>query len=305
MILPLPLITEFLRYDLVGNGSFSLFSKRIYVIGDSPWMFSNFYDAIDAANVIPPSGNDRALFLFCKAGGKIVSTTPYLIPGFSIIIGMNDSSRLENTTTNLFEIQGESTFFYNLLIEGSNNPNICAFECNNQNAIHISHVKMLSNQLSANGPNRQVFLNQSGTTFKILNIEHCIIDSYLEGNNSTPQYVFNINNTNTGSVRDCDIWFNDVFSDTFQLTAFGGNVRLFGIHDARFRNCEFRGNSFHTGIRHNKGVPVGTPKIRVNHSYLEGGVPIFTEVGTDIDILNVDCFGSSLLGTSITPNSRT
>ena len=269
-------------------------STKTYPVGTGYGMYPTITAAIAAVNLDPPTRDARAVILIWP--GLYVSNAPYVIPSFVDVVGVSKfSCELYNETTNMFEIDGDNVQFTNFLIRGAPTDSIYAFDCNNHSAIHIRYVDMLHNNFLS----KQKFLRQVGSTWAILFMEYCIIDSYRLND-----YCILLTNQ-SGTDRLCDVIINEVFCDTFHLTNFGGSFQVQGCKDVRFRYCTIRGNApWNTGIRLEKPVGFsGIPQIEVRHCYLDGGVPVFGESGTNYYLINTDAIGSTTAGTRTMRNS--
>lgn len=268
---------------------------RVYPVGSGYGQYSTITAALAAiAAGAAPSRDDRALILVYP--GLYTSTAAYVIPAFVDVVGVSKFSvELYNATTDLFDIQGDNTSFQNFLIRGAAAPSLYAFKCNNKSAIHIRHVDMLNNNFTAT----QKFLEQIGSTWHILFIEHCVIDSYR-----LSDYLVLLRDTNS-TPRLCDVIVNDVFADTYHLTNYGGEFLVEGCKDVRFGFCVFRGIAvYHTGVylRRSSGQS-GTPEFQMRHSYVEGAVTLYGEANTNYVLLNTDAVGAATAGTRTTRNS--
>jgi len=270
---------------------------RIFSVGQDSSMFPSVQAAISAINSdpVPPAAGNRVVILVWP--GYYASTSVCTLPAFVGVQGINKGLvEFFNSTSDIFKFTHDN-WVHDILIEGSANPNIYAFNGNNASRCHIRNVDMLSN----GGANQQGFLVQSGSTWGTWFLEHVIVDSYRSSS-----YTCLIKNTGA-AARFVDLVLNDVFFDAYHLTGFGGSFELQGCQDIRFKNSTIRGgnqaggSSFHTGIRHELGGVSGTPSIAVRHTYVEGGVAIYTEPGCAISLINSDAAGSIFDGGDPSP----
>lgn len=257
-------------------------------------MHQTIQDAIDAINLDTPTTHDRALIKISP--GFYEMTATLTIPAYVKVLGSGkDVTQLYNATTDLFTIAGNNVFFSDFLIEGAANSSIYAFKCNDYKRIHVRNVDMLSN----GGVATQKFLHQLGSTWETLFIEHCVLDSY-----TLSEYLIYLSDAGK-TARNVDVIINDLFSDTYHLTNYGGSVRVKGLKDVRVKNSTIRGAAtYNTGVRLEKfNITSGTPEVHVRHSYLTGGVPIYNESGTNVMLINSDAIGATFAGTSTRRNS--
>lgn len=137
-------------------------STFVFNVGKSPNFYPTIQAAMDAINVLIAAGTigagQRATIQIYP--GQYVMTATVDVPSFVSIQGISDKSTVQliNATTDMFRVIGANTWFSNFIIEGSNNPNIWAFNYNNQNGGHVRNVDMLNN----GGQCTQKFLKQVG-----------------------------------------------------------------------------------------------------------------------------------------------
>jgi hypothetical protein len=272
---------------------------RIYPVGSGYGQYATIHDALAAiAAGTAPSRDDRAQILVYP--GLYTSVTPYVIPAFVEVAGVSKFTvELYNTTTDLFDIQGDNVHFTNFLIRGAPAPSLVAFRCNDHSAIHVRYVDMLhNNELST-----QKFLVQSGSNWKILFLEHLVIDSWR----TTAGYLIQLSNT-ASAARFCDVIVNDVFADTFHLTDYGGEFLLEGCQDVRFGDCTLRGIAvYHTAVYVKRlSGQTGTPEFLMRNSYCQGAVTLWAEANCSYTLVNSDCVGANTpAGTRTVRNSAT
>ena len=240
-------------------------------VGKSGADFETVQEAIDKINSLGTvSASNRHQILVHP--GKYITTATLTLPAWCTLKGASKGAvQFQNDTTDLFTCSGNN-FFEDFLIEGGTLSTTYAFECNNTSGIHIRNVDMLNN----GGTSTQKFLNQSGATWSVLFIERCVIDYYF-----TSGYAISL--TNSGAAaRFCDVIINDLFLDSYQLTGFGGGIRVQGCQDVRVKRSTIRGAAtWNTGIRLNLNGVTGTPRVKVFNSDLEGGIALFNEAGTE------------------------
>jgi hypothetical protein len=275
-------------------------TSNIYHVGLLSGMFPSVQAAVDAINdKDPPSVNRRSIVYVWP--GKYVTSSVITVPQFVGIKGLSKGLvQFQNNSTDLFKCS-EDTFFEDFLVEGSPNASLYAFDGNNANAVHVRNVDMLRN---VGDVSRQKFLKQSGATWRILFIEHCIID-YRALND----YAVLLENT-SGAARFVDANINDVFFDAYNLTNFGGSFLLRGVQDVRIKRSTIRGSAtWNTGIRLERFGVTGTPSVEVRQCDMAGpqnaasGVSIFNEAGTAVYISNSDAPASVFSGTVVNRNS--
>jgi hypothetical protein len=273
---------------------------NVYNVGFTEGMYPNVPSAIAAINAgVPPSVNNRSMVYVWP--GKYVTSSVITVPQFVGIKGLSKGLvQFQNDSTDLFKCSGD-TFFEDFLVEGSPNASLYAFDGNNANAVHVRNVDMLRN---VGDVSRQKFLKQSGATWEILFIEHCIID-YRALND----YAVLLENT-SGAARFVDTNINDVFFDAFNLTNFGGSFLLRGVQDVRIKRSTIRGAAtWNTGIRLERFGVTGTPSVEVRQCDMAGpqnaagGVSIFNEAGTAAYVSNTDAPNSIFSGASVVRNS--
>lgn len=276
-----------------GTGLTANYANEFHV-GSASWMYTDIPAAITAINAgTAPSSTTRAQIVIHP--GTYTMTSAVTVPQWVAIKGASKgTARLVNATTDMFTCSGDN-WFEDLLIEGSANASIYAFNGNNKDRLHIRRVDMLNN----GGVATQKFFKNSGSTWKTLFMEHCVLDTY-----QTSGYLVKLTNT-SGASRQCDVEINDVFSDAYQLTGFGGSFQLQGCDDVRFRNCKIRGAAtYNTSVRHeNNGLTTGTLTCEIFACFMEGGVPSFNELHTTVKLLNSDAVGSTTSGTLTNRNS--
>lgn len=269
-------------------------SARVFNVGQDSNMYSSVQSAVDAIldDDNAPSATNRAIIKVWP--GKYISSEVIIIPSWVGVQGVSKGLvQFQNDTTDLFRCSGNN-WFEDFLVEGSSNSSVYAFDGYNSNAIHIRRVDMLHN----GGTSRQKFLKQVGSTWSILFIEDCIIDMY-----ATSGYAVFLHNTGA-AARFCDTIINNVFFDAFHLTGFGGSFQIRGCQDVRIRNSTIRGVAvWNTGVRVELGGVTGTPRVDIRHCYLEGGVPVYGESGTNYLLINTDAIGALTDGTRTLRNS--
>jgi hypothetical protein len=237
--------------------------------------------------------------------GTYIMTSPVTIPSFVGVQGINKGLvQLVNATTDMFHVS-DDTWFHDFLVEGQNAPSTTIFVGNNNSRVHVRNVDLLFNA----GNNKQSFIFNTGATWQTWIVEHCILDSW-----KTSGYLISLINSGA-AARFVDVIINDIASDLFQLTDFGGTAYLQGVQDVRFERSTLRGtdagspNKFHTGIYLAKGGVTGTPQFEVFACKMcgaqsgSGGVACFGEAGTDYVIDNSLARGATTAGTSTVRNS--
>lgn len=268
---------------------------RIFEVGKAPWMFDGIQEAITYINEKEPASSANRAQVFIHPG-FYRSETPIVVPSFVSIKGADKFSvQLQNDSSDLFFLNGNHTAFFDFLVEGSPTAGLFAFRCNNFSNIHIRNVDMLGQ----GGIARQLFLHQSGSTWRTFLFEHCILDGF-NTSGTLCQFV-----GTASAAHDVDTHINDCFIDTLHLTGFGGGVQVRGIFEFNVRGSLIRGaNAFQTGVRVEKpGGQSGTPSCLITNSYLTAGVPVFGEAGTHYTLTNVDALGSLTSGTRTLRNS--
>lgn len=277
-----------------GSGSVDWGTGRVYHVGQAAWMYASVQAAVTAINAASPAPSSTNRVVIQVWPGKYTTTAAITVPSYVGIKGVSKGLvQFQNNTTDMFVCSGNN-WFEDFLVEGGTLSSVYAFDGNNKDRIHIRRVDMLNN----GGASVQKFLKQIGSTWKVLFIEDCIIDYY-----ATSGYAVFLDNT-SGATRYCDTIINNVFFDAYQLTGYGGSFQLQGVDDVRFRNSTIRGAAtWNTGIRHEVGGASGTPTIHVRHCHLEGGVPIYTEAGTQIWLRNTVALGALFDGSAGCRNS--
>lgn len=267
---------------------------RVYHVGQGANMYATIGAAITAINAASPAPSSTNRVVVMVWPGKYTMTSTVTVPAYVGIKGVSKGLvQFQNNTTDMFTCSGNN-WFEDFLVEGGTLSSVYAFNCNNADKIHLRRVDMLNN----GGASVQKFLKQTGTTWKALFIEDCIVDYY-----ATSGYAVFLDNTGS-AARYCDTIINNVFFDAYQLTGYGGSFQLQGVQDVRFRNSTIRGAAtYNTGIRHELGGVTGTPEIHVRHCFLEGGVPIYSESGTQIWLRNTVALGALFDGSVGARNS--
>lgn len=276
--------------------------SRIYNVGQADNMFASVQEAITAINAAdtPPSANNRIVVQVWP--GKYVTTAPIVVPSYVGIVGVSKGLvQFQNDVTNIFTCSN-NVWFERFLIEGGTDGSIYAIEGNNANSIHILDVDMLKN---TGDIARQKFFRNTGATWEILFMEHCVVD--YRGLSS---YCVLLENT-AAAARFVDANINDCFFDAYNLTNFGGSLRFAGCQDIRVKRTTIRGQAtYNTGIRLDLGGVSGTPHCEVRGCDFAGpanasaGVATFNEAGTAIYISNSDAQGSTTAGTRILRNTN-
>lgn len=282
-------------YDVAWANSYAPDSSEFHV-GDAAWMYPSIASAIAAVNATGGwSGSIR--YQVIVHPGYYTMTESVTVPAWGGIKGTSKGLvQFYNNTTDMFVVgNGGNVFFEDFLVEGAPTTTIAAFNCNNQDSVHVRNVDMLRN----GGNCKQKFVVQSGSTWQILFVENCIIDWQ-----ATSGYCNVLTNTDSAS-RLNDVIFNDCFFDAYELTGYGGSIRCDGCNDVRIKRSTIRGAStWNTGVRWNAGSGIsGTKKCEIYNSDLSGGVPTYNESGTTIVLANTDSVGSATAGTLTTRNS--
>lgn len=187
--------------------------------------------AITAINALAPGldWNHRAIIVLHEAYYEW--TTPKTVPGLVTVKGVSKGSvTLYNGTSDMFVSGGPDIYFEDFLVEGSASTG-AVFNLNGKSRQHIRNVDMLG----GGGADTQKFITQSGNSWGTLFIEHCVLNSYR-----TSGYLIELLNT-SGTCRYIDTEINDVFSDTYSMSATGGSFLLEAVQDVRFRGCRVRG----------------------------------------------------------------
>jgi hypothetical protein len=265
----------------------------IFYVGSGPGLYATIDDAITAllAAYTPSFTNPGCIFIY---PGTYTMTTQITVPAWTGIVGVQtDMTNLINDTTNMFLMSGNN-WFMNFCIQGSATAGLYVFDGNNTNGNWITHVNMYNN----GGTAKQLWLKMFGSTWRALLIEHCLVDGW-----NTSDYLIKLRDT-SGTTRFCDVDINDIFFDTWHLTNYGGSIEIQGCQDVRIHNSQIRGSSpKNTGVRLEKYGITGTPHVRISHCYLEGGVPLYNESGTLMNVYNTDAAGSIFAGSSNVHNS--
>ena len=262
-------------------------SGRVYHVGQAPWMYASISAAVTAINAASPAPSTTNRVVILVHPGKYTTSSAITVPSYVGIKGVSKGLvQFQNDTTDLFICSG-SNWFEDFLVEGSATTTVYAFDGNNKDRLHFRRVDMLNN----GGAARQKFLKQSGTTWKTMFIEDCILDFY-----GTSGYSITL--TNSGAAaRFCDVEINNCFFDAYQLTSAGGSIQLKGVQDVRVKDSRIRGAaSYNNSIRLELNGVTGTPDVTVSHSYCTGNVPIYCESGTQVYCRNVAAFGSQFDG---------
>ena len=258
-------------------------TARVYHVGQYGGMYASVAAAVTAINAASPapSATNRVVILVWP--GKYTSSSSVTIPAYVGVVGVNKGLvQFQNDTTDMFTLSGDN-WLDSFLVEGSATPSIYAINCNNSDRCHIRRVDMLNN----GGASRQKFLKQSGSTWKTMFIEDCIVDLY-----ATSGYAVLLENT-SGAARYVDTEVNNVFSDAYQLTGYGGSFQVRGCQDVRFRGSQIRGAAtWNTGVRVELNGVSGTPWVEFRNSFLSGGVPIYNEASTNVILRNISAEGS-------------
>ena len=267
---------------------------RVYHVGQGANMYATIGAAITAINAASPAPSSTNRVVVMVWPGKYTMTSAVTVPSFVGIKGVSKGLvQFQNNTTDMFICSGDN-WFEDFLVEGGTLSSVYAFDGNNKDRIHIRRVDMLNN----GGAAVQKFLKQVGSTWKILFIEDCIVDYY-----ATSGYAVLLHN-NGAAARYCDTIINNIFFDAYQLTGYGGSFQLKGVQDVRFRSSTIRGAAtWNTGIRHELSGVTGTPEIHVRHCFLEGGVPIYSESGTQTWLRNTVALGALFDGSTGCRNS--
>ena len=264
-------------------------TARVYHVGQYSGMYASVGAAVTAINAASPapSATNRVVILVWP--GKYTPSSTTTIPVYVGVVGVNKGLvQFQNDTTDLFTLSGNN-WLENFLVEGSATSTVYAINCNNSSRCHVRNVDMLNN----GGASRQKFLKQSGSTWATLFIEHCIIDYY-----ATSGYAILLENT-SGAARYVDTEINDLFSDAYHLTNYGGSVQARGCQDIRVRGSQIRGQAtYNTGVRVELNSVSGTPWVEFRNSFLSGGVPIYNEASTNVILRNVSAEGSLFDGTA-------
>jgi len=258
-------------------------TARVYHVGQFGGMYASVAAAVTAINAASPapSATNRVVILVWP--GKYTSSSSVTIPAYVGVVGVNKGLvQFQNDTTDMFTLSGDN-WLDGFLVEGSATSTVYAINCNNSSRCHVRNVDMLNN----GGASRQKFLKQSGSTWATLFIEHCIIDYY-----ATSGYAILLENT-SGAARYVDTEINDLFSDAYQLTGYGGSVQARGCQDIRVRGSQIRGQAtYNTGVRVELNSVSGTPWVEFRNSFLAGGVPIYNEASTNVILRNVSAEGA-------------
>jgi hypothetical protein len=278
----------------------ALESARSYHVGKASGMYPTVRAAVDAINAGPPlSGTQRAVINVWP--GFYTHTDVVTVPSWVGIKGVSKGLvQFRNDTTDLFRCSSH-VWFEDFLIEGSATSSVYAFDCDNKNAIHVRNVDMLN----ALGAARQKFLKQSGSTWTVLFIEHCIIDYF-----GTSGYSVLLENT-AASARLVDTVVNDLLIDAYNLSTWGGSFQLRGIRDVRINRSTIRGIATHnTGVRLELAGVTGTPSAEIRHTSFAnvengaGGVSIYNEAGTHVYLANTEAPASAFAGGVTIRNSH-
>jgi len=282
-------------------------TARVFNVGQQAGMYASVADAVTAINAlaVPPSATNRCVIKVWP--GKYTSTASVTIPSWCGVQGVSKGlTQFQNDTTSIFTCS-DHVWFEDFLVEGSATAALFAIEGNNASHVHIRRVDMLNN----GGTARQKFFHNSGATWITLFIEDCIIDYRGLGEaTGLTDYAIILENTGT-AARFIDTEIQNLFSDSFALTNFGGSIHLFNVQDIRIRNSQIRGvATFTTGVRHIRPAgKTGTPLLEVHNSFLggaagtAGGVPIYGGANTNTILTNTDAVGALFDGTKTLRNS--
>jgi hypothetical protein len=266
---------------------------RVFNVGNHPTFYSSIEDAVSAINSdpTPPSQNNRVTIFIHPGYYSLIA--PIIVPEWVTVRGISKTQVfLSNNTSNIF-VCNSNVCFEEFSVDGSNNSSVYVFQCNNSNNINIRDVDLLS----ISGTNTQGFLSQVGSTWNNLVLNSCIVES-----SRTSGFVNEIQNTAV-SARNVNSFVNNVNFDVMSLTSVGGSFNLQGLQSLIIKNSTIRGNSFNIGVNHQSGGVSGIPQIDIRHSYLEGGVPVSGEVGTNYTLIQTDAIGSTTSGTRVLRNS--
>jgi hypothetical protein len=280
---------------------------RVEFVGQGYGMHHTLQAAVDAVNAwaVPPAVQNRAVIFVTHGYYELAAAVT--IPANTTLVGVSKGAvQFHAASTGLFVCGGDNVFLENFLIEGAAVPAAAAIDCNGKNGAHVRNVDMLNN----GGTCQQLFLVQSGTAWKTLFIERCVVDSYR-----TSDYAIKISNT-SGAARFVDVEINDLFLDVWHLTALGGGVILSGVQDVRFKSCKIRGgnssgtsSSYFTGVYLRANGATGTSWMTAHACVTEGfhgvaaGVGVYGEANTDYLLTNCDALGSLTAGTRTLRNS--
>jgi hypothetical protein len=276
-------------------------TARILHVGQDPRMYRSVTDAIAAIPLlaVPPSVNNRLTVMVWP--GKYTTSSVIDVPAYVGIKGISATTVIfQNDVTSLFRAAGSFCFFEDFMISGSPTAGLYALDMNNQNNVEIRRVNMLNN----GGAARQLFLKQSGATWKTMFVQDCIVDGYQASGE-----LCLLENTSTTASRDVDTHFTNAFFDVFHLSATGGCMKVRGLHGLYLRvGSLFRGvGANFTGVRLEKaGVLAGTPATEIHDSVIVGNAPaasVRTEVGTNWVSVNAYLASSVFAGTHLEFNS--
>lgn len=270
-------------------------AARVYHVGQYGGMYASVDAALTAINAASPAPSSTNRVVILVWPGKYITSSTIAPPVYVGIRGISKGLvQFQNDTTDLFTLSGNN-WLENFVVEGSSTSSVYAINCNNSSKCYIRNIDLSDN----GGTARQKFLKQSGNSWTDLYLEHLVLSYY-----GTSGYAVLLENT-AATARDVATEINDIFSDANQLTNYGGSFQIRGVQNARFRSCQIRGAAtYNTGIRFELGGVTGLPEMDIRQSYLGGGgVPIYTESGTDTYIRNVTAFGALFDGTVSFRNS--
>lgn len=207
---------------------------------------------------------------------SVTVSSTITVPQYVSIRGENCRVNVTAASGSAFSLSGYNRVYGLEFISSSNNTDFC-FDCGNNTDISIIECHLYG---GVSNPMR--FLKVEGATWARINAERCLINYY-----GTSNYAFFLHNTGVTS-RFCDSWFENIFTDAYQLTGFGGNFYTEDTKDIRIKRCTIRGDtSFYTGLRLSGGADL----VIVNQCNFDAapggtqlGYDIYTAVGTVINI---------------------
>lgn len=205
----------------------------------------NGYATIEAARDQMVTDGENAGF-YSPAKIKILTRSLSIgstitLPQHCSIVAENTRIRFTGASGSVFNLGGYNRI-KGLEFCGGNAANTDAvFNCGDNTDMSILECHLYGNDTD----NFMKFMKAEGAAFARLNAERCLIN--YRGKSG---YAFRFNNTGSGS-RFCDVWFENIFSDTYSaLTGAGGNFESINCKDMRLKRSTIRGNATkYTGLR--------------------------------------------------------
>lgn len=273
---------------------------RMLLVGQDPSIFPSIQAALNAIPTLKsaPSVTDQVVIFVYP--GFYTTSSALVIPRYVSVVGVATGFPVlfQNNTTDLFQPQGYNQFENFAVIQGTGSGT-WAFNCGNNTDISVRGVQMYNPGVI--GGAYQGFLTASGSSWARLTAQDCLVDSYTNSG-----YIVQLTNTSS-AVRFCDTWFQQCFFDAYKLKTFGGGLNLVNVQDVRVERSTIRGaNRWNTSVRctYQSGI-TGTPQVEVRHCYCTGGVSLFCDANTHMDVVNCDAQGAAFSGTTNINNSYT